>query len=123
MGQPGYWSGELAPWGVMNEHHQGVYTVCCCLPSGSSQRREGAKAARQAEGRKGRGGGASGTAQNLLSGATMGNILLSETLVPRAPTTDSSSLSLPATPKHPPQPHPLEHPYPLTPSTFKPQDA
>ena len=81
------------------------------------------KAARRAEGKRGRGGGASGTAQNLLSGATLGNILLSETLVPRAPTTGSASLSLPATPKRPPQPHPLEHPYPLTSSTFKPQDS
>ena len=32
---------EMAPWGVINEHLQGVYTGCCCLPSGNPLRRRG----------------------------------------------------------------------------------
>lgn len=78
---------EMAPWGVINEHHQGVYTGCCCLPSGKVPGGGGpwrvggvgVKAARQSEGRRWGGGGASSIAQNLFSGTTIGNILLSET--------------------------------------------
>lgn len=44
-------SAEPVPWRVMNELHQGVYMVCCCLPSGNPPRRKGVKAACGAGGR------------------------------------------------------------------------
>lgn len=62
--------------------------------------------ARREEGGRG-GGGASGVAQSLLSGATIGNVVLSETLVPRGGTDYRLNQPVPCQPPQTATPTPL----------------